>query len=123
MPTNTPAPNLPGNLTDLAVDTYLVPIDKQNAPLPTKSNTVSFDMQYTANNQHYMFMNSSSWSPLDPGQASFFEVTATTNQSSSIGDQLNIVNEGIEVMDIILNSLDDGTHPFHLHGECGMWGC
>ncbi len=78
-------------------------------------------MQYADNNQHYMFMNGSSWAPLDPGQAAFFEVTAATNQSSSIGSQLNVVSEKIQVMDIILNSLDDGTHPFHLHGESDLY--
>jgi iron transport multicopper oxidase len=116
LPANLPASSI-GNLT--AFDTTsLVPAEKQDAQLPTQSAWVQFDMQYTSDNQHYMFVNSSSWSPLGLGQASVFDVTAsTTSANQSLGDQLSVVNSQAGVFDLVVNSLDDGDHPFHLHGH------
>jgi FtsP/CotA-like multicopper oxidase with cupredoxin domain len=116
LPANLPASSI-GNLT--AFDTTaLVPAEKQDAQLPTQSAWIQFDMQYTSNNQHFMFINSTSWSPLGLGQAAIFDVTAsTTSANQSLGDQFSVVNTQAGVFDLVVNSLDDGDHPFHLHGH------
>lgn len=130
------APDLPGlSAYQSADNTQLTPADKLDAELPTQSAMVHFGQQYTSSNQNYFFFNSSAWTPLGPGDsamsrvqnlgASLSSVNAlSTNDSAlaqlrngELGSQLSIVNPEAGVFDIIVNSLDDGNHPFHLHGH------
>ncbi|ORX33462.1 Cupredoxin [Kockovaella imperatae] len=128
MPANLPAPSLNG--TASFDSSQLVPADRIDAVPPSKQVFVQFGMQYTTDKQHYMFFNSSSWTPMAPGQstigtiksigASSFSGNASAMsqlQDGRLGSQLTIINEKPEYMDLIVNSLDDGDHPFHLHGH------
>lgn len=71
-----------------------------------------------------MYINGSSWQPLTPGQSAYGLASSLAASSASsgnvsaltdsltnggIGTQLSIVNEGIQVFDLVLNSLDDGV--------------
>lgn len=84
--------------------------------------TYHFDTSSSSDQSRYRsfisrFVNGSSWSALDPGQANIFQVTSNSSSFSlPESSQLNIVNDGIYTFDLVVNSLDDGTHPFHLHG-------
>ena len=145
MPANEPSPDLAG-VADFD-STTLVPADPIDAQPATNAVWVQFGMQYTDNNQHYseqsdpgcldeshalpVFFNSSSWTPLSPGGSSMQAIqnmgvstfsnnaTAATEQlmDGRLGSQLVIVNDNSTYMDLVVNSLDDGSHPFHLHGH------
>jgi iron transport multicopper oxidase len=123
VPANAPAPD-----PMAPVDGYTVftPADAEDAPPPTVAQHVKFNGQYTADNQRWMFFNDSAWTPLAAGSnALSLAVSGSQNASISaanyltlsIGDQLNFVNPTAGVMDLVLNNLDDGDHPFHLHGH------
>ncbi|TXT04845.1 hypothetical protein VHUM_03928 [Vanrija humicola] len=119
LPADAPAP---ANGTTFGTTTKFVPADKVDAPPPTTQQNVYFNMQYTANNQHYMFFNSTSWTPLPPGQFALSAINASTAANTSfiannVGDQLNYVNPNYGVFDLVVNSQDDGDHPFHMHGH------
>ncbi len=51
-----------------------------------------------------------------------FETTQRASSNSSVGayyndpDELIVTNSQAVVMDVIVNNLDEGEHPFHLHG-------
>lgn len=121
IPADLPAPVV-ANSTQFGTMTKFVPADKIDAPQPTNQQNVYFNMQYTANNQHYMFFNSTSWTPLPPGQFALGVINSTTASNMSfiannIGDQLNYINPTYGVFDLVVNSQDDGDHPFHMHGH------
>ncbi|KAM0786984.1 hypothetical protein ACM66B_002402 [Microbotryomycetes sp. NB124-2] len=109
----------PPNLSDMDT-TKLVPFPSLEAPNSTVSYTVQISMQNTADNRWLSFINSTSWSPLR-GQATLFQ-TSTTSFQAGAGtydneSQLIVDVPQIEVVDLIVNNLDDGDHPFHLHGH------
>ena len=64
-------------------------------------------------------MNSTSFTTPTVGQTLLGNVLADTlsspAQAYSTDSALTVVNEGYGVMDLIVNNLDDGQHPFHLH--------
>lgn len=119
LPADVPADD---NMTETDPFYRFVPADAMDAPAPTVQQTVQFNSQYVADNARWMFFNSSSWQPLSSGEASIFLVddyasNVTALESNTIGSQLNIVNTNASgVMDLVINNLDDGNHPFHLHG-------
>ncbi|KAL7408823.1 multicopper oxidase-domain-containing protein [Mrakia frigida] len=99
----------------------LIPSDKLVVPDATKHVEVDFSMQYLADGRHRSFFNNTSWEPLAAGQNSLFafaaDALASPAQTYNDASQLIVLTQGIEVMDLVINSLDDGTHPFHLHGH------
>ena len=60
-----------------------------------------------------------SWLPVD-GRASLFNVQEdalyTPQGASTRGDEFYITEDGVYVVDLQVSSLDDGDHPFHIHG-------
>lgn len=65
-------------------------------------------------------MNGTSWSALQ-GTNTLLQVTDAYLNASlapySDASQLLVTNDKIEVFDLVVNNLDDGSHPFHLHGH------
>ncbi|TBU36864.1 Cupredoxin [Dichomitus squalens] len=65
------------------------------------------------------FINSTSWEPLK-GIASLFSHlgNVTTDGSATFADSqlITTVNEQ-HVVQMVIDNLDDGDHPFHLHGQ------
>ncbi|POY75890.1 hypothetical protein BMF94_0973 [Rhodotorula taiwanensis] len=97
----------------------LVPAEAQNPPPANNFYTFSLSMQNTADNHWLAFVNSTSWSPLQ-GQATLLDQWAATTRGASTNDSQLIVtipdaNE-TQVVQVVYNNLDDGDHPFHLHG-------
>lgn len=139
-------------LPALDPDSKLTPVHAPDAPAAREQQyTVQFNMQYTADNGHYMFFNDSSWEPV-AGTADIFKIRSDSAFASKAGaqdgagDQVNIVTPGPGLskrddanattaaqnatsggndgsaggggyVDLVVNSLDDGSHPFHLHGH------
>ncbi|KAI0092237.1 multicopper oxidase 2A [Irpex rosettiformis] len=103
----------------------LVPAVVSRPPNPTRPYYVSFDLQNDANGRFLAFMSGTSWSPLS-GNTTLLNVRnafiasttyASTGGSVQPGDQFMITEDSIEVVDLIIDNLDDGDHPFHLHGH------
>ncbi|KAK4687235.1 L-serine dehydratase, partial [Tremellales sp. Uapishka_1] len=108
-PADTPQPAGGTNLTAFDATT-LVPANVQDALTPTHEFPSTRPLLTT------VFFNQSSWAPLAPGNAAIFDVTSNAT-TQSLGSQLSLVNRDVGVFDLIVNSLDDGNHPFHLHGH------
>ncbi|EIM90555.1 multi-copper oxidase [Stereum hirsutum FP-91666 SS1] len=122
MPNSSLASSNPGTGTSASdLDTSrLVPADAIDAP-STASISIpwTFSIQRTWNQNWRSFINLTSWEPLGSGQATLISATAvnaSTGVQSFDGDQLITTFEDIQVVDFVINNLDDGDHPFHLHG-------
>ncbi|KAH8093091.1 multicopper oxidase 2A [Cristinia sonorae] len=103
----------------------LVPAVKDVPPARTRMYTVKVSLQNTNENHFLAFFNSTSWEPLS-GTSTFMEVRKAALQNASYAplgaslqnpDQLMITEDSIQVVDLLVNNLDDGDHPFHLHGH------
>lgn len=63
---------------------------------------------------------STSWEPLQNDATLFATQSSLLPPSTSFfkhEDQLTAVSHRIETIDLVVNNLDDGDHPFHLHGH------
>jgi len=67
-------------------------------------------------------MNTTSWEPLK-GNTTLLSARsnpngyAATGGAIASGDQFMITEDSIQVVDLRIDNLDDGDHPFHLHGH------
>ncbi|KAI0039225.1 multicopper oxidase [Auriscalpium vulgare] len=109
-------------LQDVDGTTALVPLVADPAPNFTVAFPIVFDFQNTDDGRFLGFINSSSWEPLK-GQSTLLAVLgspsgyAPVGSSVATGDQLIATVDSIQVVDIRVDNLDDGDHPFHLHGH------
>ncbi|KAI0063937.1 hypothetical protein BV25DRAFT_374174 [Artomyces pyxidatus] len=115
-----PGPGVPG-LSDVDGMTALVALTPEPAPEATRAYPVTVSFQYTDDGQFLGFMNSTSWDPLAGstlmavlGNPTGF---APEGVSAPNDDQLLATEDSIQVVDIRVDNLDDGDHPFHLHGH------
>jgi len=110
------------NLPDADGTTALVPLVSDPAPNATRGFPLSFAFENTNDGRFLGFMNSTSWSPLQ-GESTFLAVrknpTGFAGEGSSVvgDDQLLATIDSIQVVDVRVDNLDDGDHPFHLHGH------
>lgn len=115
--------------------TQLVPLDAAERPPPPMQRMWRLDFAFGegANQLTLAAVNGTSWRPL-PNTTTLQEaakggVVTAANAStpaaadgvvSGFGDAqfvLGVGAAGPEVVDILLYSLDEGAHPFHLHGH------
>ncbi|OBZ76092.1 Acid phosphatase [Grifola frondosa] len=116
-------PSLPSGSPGELDTADLAPAAAGPAPDPTFHLYFEFSMQYpgVANYlSHFLgFINSTSWEPLN-GTSSLFShiANATTDGSANFdGSQLITTLNEVQVMQVAIDNLDDGDHPFHLHGH------
>ncbi|ODQ49605.1 hypothetical protein SAICODRAFT_63031 [Saitoella complicata NRRL Y-17804] len=122
----------------------LVPAVVEQAPVASRLLTIDVSFQIGANAVDLGYMNSTAWVPTayTPTLSAF--AGNGTNQTSVDADEEGWIvgmdevgwnankqgqwvipisdgppDEGreIEVIDLVINNLDDGSHPFHLHGH------
>ncbi|VDB90104.1 unnamed protein product [Peniophora sp. CBMAI 1063] len=97
----------------------LEPLVEVPIPDATRAWRVQYSFQKTWAHEWLGFMNMTSWLPVE-GRASLFNVqedaTYTPQGTSTRGDEFYITEDGVYVVDIQISSLDDGDHPFHIHG-------
>lgn len=112
------------NLNDMDVS-LLVPAVKDTPPNSTRMYPVTVALENTNENRFLAFFNKTSWEPLS-GTSTFMQVRNAALSNSSYApdgaslqnpDQLMITEDSIQVVDLLINNLDDGDHPFHLHGH------
>jgi hypothetical protein len=122
--------------------TVLAPLIAAAAPNSTSAVHISFAFQETANGQFLGFMNTTSWEPLN-GTSTLLAVHqnptgyAPVGGAVAAGDQFLVTEDSIQVLDVQIvrvvlalavraffsrvtfwkDNLDDGDHPFHLHGH------
>jgi hypothetical protein len=135
-----PGPGISG-LTDVNGTTSLVPLIPSPAPDATRAVPVTVSFR-AADNSHFLgFMNNTSWKPLS-GTTTLLAVQKDPTNYAPVGvavgaqDQLLWTEDSIQVHDLIIvrmllpaalvplsyasslkDNLDDGDHPFHLHGH------
>ncbi|KAG8202381.1 iron transport multicopper oxidase FET3 [Candida albicans P57072] len=101
-------------------DFYLKPLSKEKL-LDDADYTITVDVQMDnlGNGVNYAFFNNITYTTpkvptlltvLSAGDAATNELVYGTNTNS-------FVLQGGDVVDIVLNNLDTGKHPFHLHGH------
>lgn len=69
---------------------------------------------YVWNRQMTLINSSVSWEPL-MDSATLYNIYRDTSYSNQ--DNLIHKIDAVETVDLIVNSFDDGDHPFHLHGH------
>ncbi|KAH8994229.1 multicopper oxidase 2A [Lactarius akahatsu] len=116
-----PGPGVSG-LSDADGTTALTPLIASPAPDATRAVQMSFSFQSTPDGRFLGFMNSTSWEPLS-GTSTLLAVHqdptgfAPVGVGIGAGDQLLVTEDSIQVLDVRVDNLDDGDHPFHLHGH------
>ncbi|KIY65388.1 multicopper oxidase [Cylindrobasidium torrendii FP15055 ss-10] len=98
----------------------LVPADAIDAPA-TADLTIPwiFSIQRTFVPNWRSFINHTAYEALPRGENSLMRNTALGDIDGTRvwpGDQLIARIDGVKTVDFIINNLDDGDHPFHLHG-------
>ncbi|KHC50226.1 iron transport multicopper oxidase FET3 [Candida albicans P37039] len=108
------------SIDDYLDDFYLKPLNKEKL-LDDADYTITVDVQMDnlGNGVNYAFFNNITYmtpkvptllNVLSAGDASTNELVYGSNTNS-------FVLQGGDVVDIVLNNLDTGRHPFHLHGH------
>ncbi|TCD62838.1 hypothetical protein EIP91_006351 [Steccherinum ochraceum] len=118
-----PGPGV-NNLNDM--DTArLVPAVNDTPPARTRLYPATVALENTVDGRFLAFFNRTSWEPLQ-GTSTFLSVRnaglagsmyAPVGSSLQSPDQLLLTEDSIQVVDLLVNNLDDGDHPFHLHGH------
>ncbi|KAI0634300.1 multicopper oxidase-domain-containing protein [Trametes polyzona] len=116
-------PSLPdGSPGDLDTDD-LVPVGGGPAPDATFSVYFTISMQYAGGpnylSQFLSFINSTSWEPLQGTSSLFAHLGNKTSDGSATYSDSQLITTVDEqhVVEFIIDNLDDGDHPFHLHGH------
>lgn len=126
-----PMPNPPNstlvNVTQSLSTSQLVPITRMDAPASNMTITLVVNFGLDAYSNWHAFFNQTTFTSEMAPQASLmkaytFETTQRASSNSSVGayyndpDEMIVTNTEVVVMDVIVNNLDEGAHPFHLHG-------
>ncbi|KZT65204.1 multicopper oxidase [Daedalea quercina L-15889] len=116
-------PALPSGSPGELDDGDLVPVGGAPAPDPTFTVYFTMSMEYPAGedestSKYLAFINQTSWAPLANTSSLFSHLgNATPTGSSNFdGSQLVTTVNDLSVVEMIIDNLDDGDHPFHLHG-------
>ncbi|KAG2045315.1 multi-copper oxidase [Suillus americanus] len=99
--------------------TMIVPQIAMNPPNSTETVQIFMSFQQTTESggtQTLAFMNSTSWQA-ESTNPTLLQMSNLGIQTTFDSSQLVVVNDDITVVDLILNSYDDASHPFHLHGH------
>jgi FtsP/CotA-like multicopper oxidase with cupredoxin domain len=109
---------------DLSI-TDLVPLVPESAPAPDHAYTIEVTFQIGDYALDRAFINSTTWIPqtiptLNQALSGLHANNATYNttglSTAFPPSQFIITAPESQVIDLLINSLDEGGHPFHLHG-------
>lgn len=117
--TSLPSENYVDEL-DFLDDFYLVPYNKTELfDEPDYTITVDVAMDNLINGVNYAFFNNITYTtPKVPTLLTALSAGENATDATVYGSNINaFVLEKDEVVEIVLNNLDSGTHPFHLHGH------
>jgi multicopper oxidase len=120
----------PDECTDLD-ERDLVPIMQIRPPPATVLHRIDFSFGIGANQMDYAKVNGTTWarlsnattlsqavSGLHSGGADSWAAQSTAETFAANQFVVGVSNnETVDVVDVLLYSLDEGSHPFHLHGH------
>jgi FtsP/CotA-like multicopper oxidase with cupredoxin domain len=104
----------------------LVPLVPEAAPSPDQTFVVDVSFQIGAYALDKAYINSTTWVPskiptVNQAISGLHADNSTFNAnglSSAFGPSQFVISvPEIQVIDVLVNSLDEGAHPFHLHGH------
>lgn len=111
-------------------DGELVPAVAVRPPPATRFYRVDFAFGIGDYQMDYAMVNGTIWAPLDNSttliqaadglaleSADGWRVDGRVDAYASNQFVLGMSNSAVEVVDVLLYSLDEGAHPFHLHGH------
>ncbi len=111
-------------------ETDLIPMIYSPPPPADTVYRVDFSFNIGAYALDRALVNGTSWSPLtntttliqatdgmNSAHSSSWELDGTVGAFDDGQFVLGVGSKGIETVDIVLYSLDEGSHPFHLHGH------
>lgn len=118
---------------DLACDdlnpSLLVPLVPETAPPPDAAYVIEVSFQIGAYALDRAYINSTTWSPStvptlnqavtglqQPNTSASFSATGLSTAFDS-ASQFIISIPTTSTIDLLINNLDEGAHPFHLHGH------
>lgn len=107
------------SLDDILDDFYLTPLDKEPC-LDDADHTITVDvaMDNLGDGVNYAFFQNVTYThPNVPVIGTALSAGEFATNSYIYGNTNAFVLEKDEIVDIVLNNHDDGTHPFHLHGH------
>jgi len=126
LPVETDDPGVPSQSSLQDMDTsLLVPAVVAEAPASTRQYPLTIALELADSLLFLGFMNSTSWSPLQ-GTTTLLQARAalqaggvygTEGGSLQSGQQFMVTEDSVQVVDLLISNLDDGDHPFHLHGH------
>jgi len=111
-------------------DSDLIPSTEISPPPATAMYRIDFAFGEGADQREYAYVNGTTWLPL--GNTTTLMAAANGLNGPQVGSWGNngtvgafqgnqfvvgLSSEAVEVVDILLYSLDEGAHPFHLHGH------
>lgn len=115
-------PSLPSGSPAELDESDLVPVGGGPAPEPTFTTYFAMSMQFEnpedSNSRYLAFINETSWEPLNRTASLFAHLGQSAPSGSAnyeVSQLITTIND-ISVVDMIIDNLDDGDHPFHLHG-------
>ena len=115
-----PEPYLLDSIDDYFDDFYLKPLSKEKL-LDDADYTITVDVQMDnlGNGVNYAFFNNITYTtPRVPTLLSVLSAGDDASNELVYGTNTNsFVLQSGDVVDIVLNNLDTGKHPFHLHGH------
>ncbi|GJE96110.1 multicopper oxidase [Phanerochaete sordida] len=123
LPAETDDPGVSG-LGDADTDA-LVPAVPGDAPAPTRLYKLRVSLQLHDSLVMLGFMNTTSWEPLRATTtllrareaALAGAVYGGEGGSLQDGEQFLLTEDSVQVVDLVIDNIDDGDHPFHLHGH------
>ncbi|KIJ37532.1 multicopper oxidase [Sphaerobolus stellatus SS14] len=114
----------PGTGAEGALDvngrTILTPLVIEPPPESSASYYMTISFQKIFTGRVLGFMNTTSWEPLQ-GESTLMAVRRDPQNfamegASIVSEQFMVTEDTVRVIDLIVDNLDDGDHPFHIHG-------
>ncbi|EST05673.1 Multicopper oxidase, type 3 [Kalmanozyma brasiliensis GHG001] len=115
------------NVTESLSTSSLVPLTPIDAPAANMTTKLVVNFGLDAYSNWHAFFNQTTFTSEMAPQASLmkaftYETTQRASSNTSLDayyndpDEMMVTNTEAVVMDVIINNLDEGEHPFHLHG-------
>ncbi|KAJ9478570.1 putative Iron transport multicopper oxidase FET5 (putative) [Pseudozyma hubeiensis] len=115
------------NVTESLSISQLIPITPMDAPASNMTTKLVVNFGLDSDSNWHAFFNQTTFTSEMAPQASLmkaytFETSEHSASNSTVGAYYNdpnemiVTNTEVVVMDVIINNLDEGEHPFHLHG-------
>ncbi|PWY97404.1 hypothetical protein BCV70DRAFT_219514 [Testicularia cyperi] len=118
-PTANPENSTLSNVAESLDTSKLVPLLRMDPPQSNMTTKLVVNFGLDAESDWHAFFNQTTFTSEMAPVATLmksFELQKANGTVYSDSNEMIVTNEQAVVMDVIINNLDDGEHPFHLHG-------